>query len=252
MTFRVLTLTILLSLAFYAPDCQPNPDKPSNNSGKAENAGNQNGTSTQPAATVIGAVNPMFSVSEAQLRAAFADYVSRGEKKQKVAVGEERSTDVSVEGTHGSGSLKLRVLFLPPLEQAKARGYSFGLVAKQRTPEDRKAFEDVSIKRILLRTQQADFRVFLQQADNDDAAIPTITFKLVDKDGQRVNPTTQPTSYTAGRDIITAVALAEEGQELSFPLFSGARPYLTGEMDKMSLVVSVGGAEQTLEYRLGK
>jgi hypothetical protein len=250
MTFRVLTLTILLSLAFYAPDCQPKPDKPSDNSGKAANSGNNNGISTQPAATVIGAVNPLFSVTEAQLRAAFADYVSRGEKKQKVAVGEERSADVSVEGTHGS--LKLRVLFLPPLEQAKARGYSFGLVAKQRTPEDRKAFEDVSIKRILQRTQQVDFRVFLQQANDDDAAIPTITFKLVDKDGQQINPTTQPTSYTAGRDIITAVALAEEGQELSFPLFSGTHPYLTGEMDKMSLVVSVGGAEQTLEYRLRK
>lgn len=248
MIFRVLTLTILLSLAFYAPDCQPNPDKPSNNSGKAENSGNQNGTSTQPAAALIGAVNPMFSVTEAQLRAAFADYVSRGEKKQKVAVGEERSADVSVEG----GSLKLRVLFLPPLEEAKARGYSFGLVAKQRTPEDRKAFEDVAIKRILQRTQQVDFRVFLQQTNDDDAAIPTITFKLLDKDGQRINPTTQPTSFTAGRDIITAVALAEEGQELSFPLFSSTRPALTAEMDKMSLVVSVGGAEQTLEYRLGK
>lgn len=250
MTLRVLMLTVLLSLAYYAPDCQPNPDKSSNNSGKAGNPGNQNGTNTQPATT--GAVNPMFSVTESQLRAAFADYVSRGEKNQKVAVGEERSADVSLEGTHGSGSLKLRVLFLPPLEQAKARGYSFGRVAKQRTPEDRKAFEDVSIRRVLQTTQQVNFRVFLQQATDNNAEIPTITFKLVDNDGQRINPTTQPTSYTAGRDIITAVALAEEGQELSFPLFNGTRPYLTGEMDKMSLVVVVGGAEQTFEYRLGK
>jgi hypothetical protein len=247
MTFRILMLTVLLSLATFADDCQSKSDKSSGNSGRTTNSDNNNGTSSPPPPPT-GAVNPIFNATESQLRAAFADYVSRGEKQQHVSVGEEQSAEVTVPGAE---SLKLRVLFLPSLEQAKAKGYAFGLVAKQRTPDDRKAVEDASIKRILQRSRQVDFRVFLETPD-DHTAIPTISFKLVGKDGQRINPKTQPTSYTAGADIITAVALAEEGQELSFPFFDGTRPYLTDEVDKMSLVVSVNGAEQTLEYRLRK
>ena len=93
---------------------------------------------------------------------------------------------------------------------------------------------------------------FLEQPKDDTATIPTISFELLDKDGQRVKPTTQPTSYMAGNDIITAVALAEEGQELIFPLSNSTATYLTDKMDKMRLVVSIDGVEQTLEYRLKK
>jgi len=244
MKLRTLTLTILLSLACYAPDCDPKPGPSSVNSSKTTAPANANRSGTQPAApAATGAVNPTFSVTEDQLRAAFNDYVSRGEKKQNVSVGEEQSASVNAQGA------KLRVLFLPPLEQAKAKGYTFGLVAKQRTPDDRKAFENVSVSRILQRTQQVDFRVFLE---DDGGADPVVSFELLDKDGQRIKPTTKPGSFSAGADIITAVALAEQGQELSFPLFNGTRPYLTDEADKMRLVVSVDGTQQTLEFRLKK
>jgi hypothetical protein len=257
MRLRNFTLAAAVALACCSAACGPDASAPANNAAEASNNSNMNGralaadrTASPTPAASKGGVSPIFVASETQLRSAFDAYESRGEQQQKVGVGEEKSLDVTAQGSHGAETLKLRVLFLPPLEQAKAKGYSFGLVAKQRTPDDRKAFENVSVSNISKRKEQVDFRVFLEQPKDDSAALPSISFELLDKDGHEVKPTTQPTSFESGKDIITAVALAEEGQELVFPLLNAGSPYLTDGMDKLRLVVSIGGAEQTLEFRL--
>ena len=253
MILRHLMFATVLSLAYYSAACQPDNSAPSSNTVAASPSNSQARTASNAASlTAAAGVNPIFVTTPDQLRAAFDEYELKGENKQTVGIGEEKSLTVTAQGAHGPESLKLRVLFLPPLEQAKAKGYSFGMVARQRTPDDRKDFENVSVSTISQRSDRVDFRVFLEQPKDDTATIPTISFELLDKDGQRVKPTTQPTSYTAGIDIITAVALAEEGQELIFPLSNATSPYLTDKMDKMRLVVSIDAVEQTLEYRLKK
>src|SRR6202040_3176395 len=113
-------------------------------------------------------------------------------------------------------NLKFSVLFLTPLEQAKAAGYNFGLVARERTAADRKDFEDRLVSRIVAHSNELTFRVFLQQPKNEDVTIPTIAFQLLNANGNRVLPLSQPNSYVAqGRDIIGAVALAENGQPVT-------------------------------------
>jgi hypothetical protein len=254
MIYRHLTLAALLSLACFSSTCQPDASAPANNSSDTSPANSSARTTSPEARSTPGAliINPIFDVTPDQLRAAFDDYESRGESGQHVSVGEEKSLNVTANGSHGPGTLKLRVLFLSPAEQARAKGYTFGLVAKQRTPDDRKAVENSSLSIISQRLNQVYFHVFLEPAGTDDESIPVISFELLNGDGQRISPKTQPTSYSAGKDLIGSVALAEEGQELSFPLYNGTTPHLTNRMEKMSLIVHAGDTEQTLEYRLKK
>jgi hypothetical protein len=89
-----------------------------------------------------------------------------------------------------------------------------------------------------------------QPKDANDA-IPAISYHLLDKDGGPVSPTTQPDAYIhSGKDLIDAVAVAEEGLPLIFPLNTGSVPNLTNKMDKMTLVVDIDGSERKLEFRL--
>jgi hypothetical protein len=196
--------------------------------------------------------NPAFVVTADQVRKAFDDAELRGEKQQGIKVGEEKSISIPAKDQMGTiENLKFSIVFLNPLEQGKADGYSFGLVAKQRTPADRKDFEDRSVGRITNHSNEVLFKVFLQQPKHDDESIPSITFNLVNSNGNRVIPLSQPTSYiAAGRDIIASVALAQEGQPVVFALFAGANPNLPSSMKKMVLVVAMDNQEANLEFAL--
>lgn len=243
MTFA-LQLMLSLSLILTA-GCQRNQSQSPNSSERSLNLA----ATTSPPQDVV---NPAFVVTADQARKAFDEAELRGEKQQGISVGEEKSINIAAQNPlGGTETLKFSVLFLTPVEQARAAGYKFGLVAKQRTPADRKAFEDLSISKAVKGSSAVSFRVFLQQPTNEDATIPSITFQLVDKNGSHVAPITKPTSFVApARDIIGAVGLAENGQELTFPLFADSTPRLTDKMKKMALVVSVDDAEQTLEFQL--
>jgi hypothetical protein len=196
-------------------------------------------------------VNPIFAVTPDQARKAFDAYELLGEKNQKVTVGQRLTASIPVLGQDEAEPLTLAVLFLPPLAQAGVAGYKFGRVAKQRTAADRKAVEDLAISTVIQKANEVTFSVFLDQSQNQNAAVPPISFELLSADGSRIRPKTQPQSFVVdGRDILTAVALAENGQPLTFPLFSGAVPLLTDKMDQFTLVVQVDGDEQNLTFRL--
>ena len=200
----------------------------------------------------LGVVNSVFVITLEQVRNIFDDYEVRGEGKHPVTIGERQVLNVSGKGRLGTAeTLKLSVLFLPPAEQAKVDGYTFGLVAKNRTPADRKAYEDRSVGRITARSNEVSFRVYLDQPEDDSVNIPPIAFELMSQGGGRIRPTTQPTDYlVGGRDIIAAAALAQNGQPLIFPLLSGSTPFLTNKMDQFSLIVNVDDVEETLAFQL--
>ena len=88
-------------------------------------------------------VSPAFVVTADQVRKAFDDAELRGEKQQGISVGEKKAINISAQDQMGKAeTLELSILFLKPLEQARAAGYSFGLNAKGKTAADRKDFED--------------------------------------------------------------------------------------------------------------
>jgi hypothetical protein len=149
----------------------------------------------------------------------------------------------------GTATLKLRILFTKPIDEVALNGYAFGLVAKQRTPEDRKDFEDLWIKRGLENQNQARFRVFLEQPADPDAT-PVIHFRLLDKDGHEIQPDIEPTSFDAGKDLLEAVALAQDGQLLTFPIVRDNVPLITTKMTTLKLSVLMGNNSKELVFRL--
>jgi len=206
---------------------------------------------TKPA-TLQETLNTTFIVTPEQARTAFDEAEIKGEQHKDISLGEKRSIKVSAQTPSGaSETLELSILFLSPLERARTSGYSFGLVAKGKSPPDRKGIEDGAVAKATNSATQVNFRVFLQQPSNEETSIPSIRFTLVDKDGKPLQPTTQPRSFIEpGKDIQTQLGLAQAGQELIFPLFNGATPNITQTMDRIRLLVTVSGTEQQLEYRL--
>ncbi len=215
-------------------------------------AASERASSKAVASQTLESPHPSFLVTPDQVRKAFDEGELRGENNQTISVGEEHSVNVVAQNPlGGTENLKLRVLFLSPLDQARAKGYEFGLVAKNRTPADRKDFEDRAVSTTTIGSNEVRFRLFLQQPKNADANIPSITFELVNQDGKRIVPTTLPGSMVAApKNLIGSISLALEGEPLAFPLFDGAVPSLTSKMKKMSLAVAIDGAVQNLEYRL--
>lgn len=204
--------------------------------------------SPSPATNVI---NAKFVVSESQVRKAFDEYELKGEKVLKVNIGEQHTLGVTAQGPLNSQSLSLSVNFLSPLDQARKFGYEFGLVAKTRTPADRKDVEDRMVGRIVQQSSQAAFMVKLLPVPSPDLDVPSISFTLLDQDGQKISATTQPSDYSASPlDLFQAVALEEDGQELFFPVTSGSVPRITNKMDKMTLIVDVDGQQRQLDYSL--
>jgi hypothetical protein len=196
-------------------------------------------------------VNPIFTVTRDQVRQAFDRQELIGEKGQKVSIGQRRAVAIPAQGGEEPETLELAMLFLSPLAQAGLQGYKFGLVAKHRTPADRKAVEDLAISTVIGNVNEVMFRVFLNQPENKNVTIPFISFELLREDGSRIQPTTQPHSFVVdGRDILTALALAENGQPLTFPTFTGPTPNLTAGMNTMTLVVKVDDEDTNLEFPL--
>jgi hypothetical protein len=244
---RIYAGALLISLVFIvAATCK---EKQSQSLAKSDRAA----TMLATASPTPDSPNPAFVVTPDQVRKAFDDAELRGENKQGINLGKEASINVTAKDQLGKlENLKFSVLFLTPLGQARADGYEFGLVAKGRTPADRKDFEDRSVSRIAAHNNEVTFKVFLQRPSNEDATIPPITFILLDAKGNRVTPLSQPDSFVSkGKDIIDIVALAKNGQPLTFPLFVGTAPTLTAKMKKMTLIVTVDGKETSLEYALG-
>lgn len=236
---------LTLSLVITAVACQANRAQSPNDSVR----GLSMAATVSPTPEVV---NPAFVVTADQVRKAFDDAELRGENGQGIGVGEEQSTNILAQNPlGGTETLQFRILFLTPVDQAMANGYSFGQVAKHRTPADRKDYEDRSVTTITKNSNQVVFRVFLQQPKNADATIPIIHFKLLDKNGERIDPITEPNSYVASpKDLIGTVALAEEGQPFTFPVFSGSSPNLTSQMKKLALIIVVDDQDRTLEYHL--
>jgi len=206
------------------------------------------GPSPAPADDIV---NPLFVVSADQVRAAFDDYELKGERKQSVSLGETHSEEVVAQGANKPETLTLSVEFLSPLDQARKLGHAFGLVAKDRTPADRKEYEDRVIGKIVHQSNQVFFTVRLLPVPDSDFVVPQISFTLLSHKGNAMEPTKQPTDYTAPpHDDFVAVSLRVDGQELLFPVFSGSVPKITDKMDAMILVVNVDGMSQNMQYRL--
>jgi hypothetical protein len=220
-------------------------------------SGNANGTGTtlfcNPTPTPAqDAVNRVFAVTQQVLRRAFDAAKARGERNQTINLGQERSLDVSAQTLRGTESLKLRVKFFSPLDQARGKGLEFGRPrARPRTPRDRRALEESSLSTILDNRNQVTFSVWLDQPRDRDASIPSFSYALLDKDGNRITPTSEPGSLLLPeRDLPAAAAMAETGSPLIFPVFNGAIPNLTTRMNTMVLIVRVESDEHKLQFQL--
>jgi len=242
MTLQIFGCTLLCSITLLAFSCHTNQG----NGTATTVASNSTPTPTQES------VNKIFAVTEKDLRQAYDDYEAKGEKQQTVSLGQKQSLFVTAKTfTGGTETLKLTVMFLSPLDQARDRGYQFGLVAKQRTPDDRKDSENASISLIRGDMNQVAFRVWLDQPKDPNASLPAISYELINKDGNRIKATTEPGGYLfSGKDLIGDVAMAEEGLPLAFPLLNGTAPNLTNKMAKMVIVVKIDDGEANLEFKL--
>ena len=193
-----------------------------------------------------------FIVTATDLRKAYDAAELKGERKENISIGEEQSLNVTAQtGLNQAVPLKLRVEFLSPLDQARQSGYEFGLVARDRTPADRKSHEDAVIKRIVQNSNRATFMVRLLPVPDPDLNLPIISFSLVDWNGNEISPTTAPTgSAGSSIDLIHTFLVQRVGQQLIFPLVDASGPRITNQMDTMNLVVRIDEQRQNLQYRL--
>lgn len=249
---------LLVALFCFQVSCEaPGNNSPGNTHlSLSENRGSlmhsENRSITAPEDTV----HPIFLITSDEVRQAFNEYVLKGEKKQKVAIGEQQSTNVLATDPFNPSSveeLKLTVTFLPPLAQAQKRGYEFGLVAKARAPEDRKALENLAVSSISQKSNEINFNIKLQLPKNLKMTIPAISFRLINSSGGRIDPTKEPANYLpAENDVIGAVALKENGQELIFPLKYAEAVNVTNKMDKITLIVIINNEERQMQFQLRK
>jgi hypothetical protein len=243
MTLQIFGCTLLCSITLLAFSCYSNEGN--SNSTATTLAANSTPTPTQES------VNKVFDVTEDDLRKAYDSYEAKGEKNQTVSLGQKQSLFVTAKTiTGGTETLKLTLMFLSPLDQARNKGYQFGLVAKTRTPEDRKAVEKAVISLIRADMNQIAFRVWMDQPKDPNASLPSISYELINKDGQRIKATTDPGAPVFTGHPIEDTAMAEEGSPLTFPLLNGTTPNLTNTMAKMVVVVKIDAKEANLEFKL--
>ncbi len=201
-------------------------------------------------------LHPLFIFTDDSIRQAFNDYVPRGERNQSVVFGDQKTLNVTATDSFNPSrteNLKLTITFLPPIAQARKRGYEFGKVARGRTPEDQRAVETRAVNGIREKGgSEILFNVKLQAPGNENSVLPRINFLMVNSEGRRISPNKQPTEFTVGEnDIIGAVALAENGQDLIFALKAGDLPNITESMTKMMLLVIFNGeSEEAIEFQL--
>jgi hypothetical protein len=191
-------------------------------------------------------LHPAFTVTEDQLRKAFADFEKKGKKHERVTFGEEHAASVGAAQPSGSReSLKMSVVFLSPLWQARKSGYDFGLVAQSRTEADRADFLRAVLNRINSRVGLAYFEVTLEPSKESNINPPQVSFVMLGNGGARIDPSARPQFNFSERDII-----ASRVEALTFRVGTAAAPLVTNKMDKLVIVVDPGEGEQRLEYDL--
>src|SRR5258706_3731222 len=119
MKHQPYTVALLISLVFLlTAACRGNQPQPPSTSVRTSSMA----TTTSP---IQESPHPAFVVTVDQVRQAFDDAELRGEKKQGINVGELASINVTAKDQLGRlENLKFSILFLTPLEQAKAAGYN--------------------------------------------------------------------------------------------------------------------------------
>lgn len=201
-----------------------------------------------PVAAAQETLHPAFTFTEEQVHRAFADYENKGKRHEKVIIGEEHVVSVPAVGPLGNReSLKMSVVFMSPLWQARKSGYEFGIVARSRTDADRKDFIRAVINRLNRRSDVAYFEVTLEPPKDSNIGPPQVSFALLSRSGDRIEPSVRPQFVFPGRDI-----LADRVEPLSFRVGSAASPLITNKLDKMVVVVDPGDGERRLEFNLNR
>lgn len=236
MRIQILVLTFFLVILF-AIGCA------TNQSGNANSTGNSL-ASQPPPPPAQDAVNRVFDVTQENLRAAFDDGRALAQGSPTIRVGQKQSLNVSAPTQRGTETLELTVTFFSPLDQARLEGFRLGRGAPSRTPRPPPQ-ENSAVTTIFDHRNEVRFEVQLGQPRERNAIIPTFSYALLDKDGNRISPTSEPD------------ALLDEGHNLLvppptliFPVFNGAIPSLTSRMDSMVLIVKVDSQEHRLQFQL--
>jgi len=189
-------------------------------------------------------VNRVFDVTPQNVRGAFED----GRRlRTDPKFGQEQSVDVTAQVLTGTETLKLTITFLSPLNLARRAGF-------HRRGESPPRPDDTELTTIFQNRSQVDFRVRLQQPRRDTQPnLPTLSYALLDKDGNPISLTDKPVTETLidnreNHDLLQA--FEPEGLPLVFPVFNNAIPNLTNRMDTMVLIVKVDSDEHRLQFRL--
>jgi hypothetical protein len=238
MRIQILARTLFFLVSLVAIGCV------THQSGNATSTGNS--LSFQPSPTPAqDAVNSVFAVTRQNLRGVFDAAKAIAGRGRTINLGEEQTVDVPAQALRGTEHLKLRIMFLSPLEQARAKGLEFGRGAPPGTPRDRRPAEDAALAEIFEERNQVKFIVSLDEPRDRDASIPNFSYLLLDKNGNRISPTKEP-----GPLIVPSTTTSIDIEPLIFPVFNDAIPNLTTAMNKMVLIVRVDSDEHRVEFQL--
>jgi len=237
MRIQILGLTLFFLVVLGVATCA------TNQSGNANRTVSSFDSQASPT-PVPETVNRVFDVTPQNVRGAFED----GRRlRTDPKFGQEQSVDVTAQVLTGTETLKLTITFLSPLNLARRAGF-------HRRGESPPGPDDMELTTIFQNRSQVDFRVRLQQPRRDTQPnLPTLSYALLDKDGNPISPTDKPVTETLidnreNHDLLQA--FEPEGLPLVFPVFNNAIPNLTNRMDTMVLIVKVGSDEHRLQFRL--
>jgi hypothetical protein len=233
-----LTLAGLVSLIFLVfVSCQAPAPQQRNDTGRPFD-------STGNSLSERSAVPGIFSPSEDQIIKAFAaGEILAKTVSSKANFGQEQVLNVPIPGHN---PLKLSITFMPPLEEAKSKGYEFGK-RQGRTPDERAERMRLLKKNVNRAVSfKADLPIPSEIQEDENANLPSISVELINVDGQMIEPESQPRFEIPSPKEL----LASSEQWFSFPLYQGNSPNLTDKMNKMTLVIKIGGEERRSEFRL--
>jgi hypothetical protein len=235
MKIQILALTLFFLVILFATGCGTNQ------------SGNANATASSLASQLTptpaqDSVNRVFDVTPQSLRAAFND--GRAQRGPTLRVGQEQSLDVSAQTLRGTETLRLTVTFMSPLDQARREGFVNGRGAPPRTPRPEPA-ENSALTTIFEHRNEVNFELEISQPRDHTAVLPTFSYALLDKDGNRIDPTSGGGPFLPeGPDLLTPPP------PLLFPVLNGTIPNLTNRMDTMVLIVKVDSDEHRLQFQL--
>lgn len=201
--------------------------------------------------------HPIFlPLTENQVRITFAAYETKGRRGDAVQFGLEKPIEFPVQGVRGIEVLKLNVGVMPPISQVKKLGYEFGKLGRARTPEEKEAFLKRLVERLKNAPQVIPFYATVQSRSDWSTSLD-VTFQLVNEQAITILPHLQQGFDCPPRDIICQVAMAETGVPINFPLYIDSRetpprrvPFVTDQMKKLKLIVTMGDAKEELVFVL--